>query len=509
MDAILLSIISGLLLTAGFPKPEMFYFSWIALVPLLYSIWGKTGKQALLLGYICGVVHFVTCWFWIRHAIYQYGGFSFITALLILLLLCCMMAVYFAVFALIAQKFEKMPLLYVFALPFVWVSIEWARAHFPFSGFPWSNLGYSQTPLNRLIQVADITGVYGISWLVLLGNTVIAGFVRKYFRRVGPTVLAACIIAVLFYGFWRPENIRAVQNQTVPLNIGVIQGNIAQNEKWEPAFHAQTISRYELFSKEALKDNPQPDLLFWPESAMPFFYGIDENLSQEVNRIVKETGKPQLFGSLGVTLVEGKARLLNRAYLLDEHAELKGAYAKQHLVPFGEYVPLSNILFFVSQIAYGGELGFVPGRDSGPLLYNDRPLGVLICYEVIFPEISRQTVRKGAQVLMNMTNDAWYGDTGGPYQHLEMSRWRAIEFRVPLVRAANTGVSAVFDATGQECGRLPLNTGGFLTCSVHPMPYLTFYARYGDLFAWFSVFAAGCAIAYRFIYSRSRRRISK
>ncbi len=506
MDAILLSIISGLLLTAGFPKPELFYLSWIALAPLLYAIRGRSGKQAFWLGYLCGLAHFLTCWFWIRHAVYHYGGFSFITAFLLLFLLCCMMAFYPAIFALMARKFEKVPFLYVFALPFVWVSIEWARAHFPFAGFPWANLGYSQTPLNRLIQVADITGVYGLSWLVALCSTVIAGFLGKHYRRAGPAVLVACVVAVLFYGFWRPENIRSVQNRTVPLNIGVIQGNIAQNEKWDPAFQTETISRYALFSKEAVKDNPKPDLLFWPESAMPFFYGVDENLSPEVNRIVKEINRPLLFGSLGVTLVEGKARLLNRAYLLDENAELRGAYAKQHLVPFGEYVPLSNILTFVSQIAYGGELGFVAGRDPGPLMFKGRPLGVLICYEVIFPEISRQAVRKGAQVLMNMTNDAWYGDTGGPYQHLEMSRWRAIELRVPLVRAANTGVSAVFDATGQECKRLPLNTGGFFTCTVQPMPYLSFYARYGDLFAWLSVFVTGCAIACRFVYFRSKRR---
>ena len=133
----------------------------------------------------------------------------------------------------------------------------------------------------------------------------------------------------------------------------------------------------------------------------------------------------------------------------------------------------------------------------GRCLFEGPPLGVLICYEAIFPQIARETVRRGAQVLMNITNDAWYGDTGGPYQHLEISRWRAIEFRVPLVRAANTGISAVFDATGRECGRLALNTGGFLTCSVHPMSYLSFYAKYGDLFAWLCVFAAFCALLYQ------------
>jgi apolipoprotein N-acyltransferase len=294
------------------------------------------------------------------------------------------------------------------------------------------------------------------------------------------------------------------------LNVGIIQGNIAQDQKWDQAFESETIGRYGLFSMDSIKKAPVPDILLWPESAMPFFYGLDEKPSQEVDNIVRQTGKPLLFGSVGVRLMEGTPRLLNRAYLLDEHAGLQGAYAKQHLVPFGEYIPCSDLLFFVHHLAgAGGSMDFIPGRDPGPLVFGKTPLGVLICYEAIFPQIARETVRRGAQVLMNITNDAWYGDTGGPYQDLEISRWRAIEFRVPLVRAANTGVSAAFDATGQECGRLALNTGGFLTCSVHPMPYLSFYAKYGDLFAWFCVFAAFCALLcsvnYSIIFKRMPR----
>lgn len=509
MGAILLSILSGLLLTAGFPKPAMFYLSWVAFVPLLYAIRSKNGKQAFALGYVCGLVHSVTCLFWICYAIYHYGGFSVVISYLILLLLCCVMAIYPAVFALLAQRWEKIPILYVFGLPFAWVCLEWVRAYV-ISGFPWANLGYTQTPLNWLIQIADITGVYGLSWLVVLGNTVIAGFIRNFFRRSGVAVLAVCIVSALLYGFWRTEMISTLQDKAPLLNVGIIQGNIAQNQKWDPAFESETIGRYGLFSMNSVKKTPVPDILVWPESAMPFFYGLDENLSPEVDRIVRQAGKPLLFGSIGVGLMEGKPHLLNRAYLLDEHAGLQGAYAKQHLVPFGEYIPFSDLLFFVHHIAAeGGSMDFIPGRDPAPLVFGNTPLGILICYEAIFPQIARETVRRGAQILMNITNDAWYGDTGGPYQHLEISRWRAIEFRVPLVRAANTGVSAAFDATGKECGRLALNTGGFLTCSVHPMPYLSFYAKYGDLFAWLCVFAAFCALLYSVIYSRISKRMPR
>jgi apolipoprotein N-acyltransferase len=507
MTAIFLSALSGLLLSAGFPKPAMFYLAWVSLVPLLYAVQRKTGKQAFALGYICGLLHSCTCLFWIYHAIYHYGGFSTAVSLLVLLLLCCVMAVYPALFALLAQKCEFRPLLYVFGLPCAWVALEWARA-FAISGFPWANLGYTQTPLNPLIQIADITGVYGLSWLVVFGNTVIYGFIRNFCRRSGVAVLSVCIVCALLYGFWRCEQVRGLQNLTVALNVGVIQGNIAQNQKWDPAFEAETINTYSSLSLECVKKEPLPDILVWPESAMPFFYGLDDDLSPKVDSIVRQAGKPLLFGSIGAVRVEGKARLLNRAYLLDKDATVIGAYAKQHLVPFGEYVPWSNILFFVRHIA-AGSVDFMPGTHSGPVLFEGPPLGVLICYEVVFPQIARATVRRGAQVLINITNDAWYGDTGGPYQHLEIARWRAIEFRVPLVRAANTGISAVFDATGQECARLALNTRGFLTCGVHPMSYLSFYAKYGDLFAWFCVFVTFYAIIFEIVRIRIKRRRSR
>ena len=152
-----------------------------------------------------------------------------------------------------------------------------------------------------------------------------------------------------------------------------------------------------------------------------------------------------------------------------------------------ESMCLGRVLFSFAQNAAVGPVDFVPGKNPGPVILKGLPLGVLICYEVIFPRIARETVRRGAEVLINITNDAWYGETSGPYQELEISRWRAIECRVPLARAANTGVSAIFDATGRECGSLALDRGGFLTCSVYPMSYLSFYVKYGDSFAWFCV----------------------
>ncbi len=495
MCAILLSLLSGLMLSAGFPKPAMFYLAWVALVPLLLAIRGGSGKQAFALGYLCGFVHSLTSLYWIDYAVYHFGGFSLALSGLILLLLCLTMGVYQAVFALVARKLDSSPRLYVFGLPFVWVSLEWLRA-FMISGFPWANLGYTQTPLIHLIQVADITGVYGVSWLVVLGSTVTAGFGAHFCRRGGPAVLAALILCVLVYGFWRSGRLEAMQHLRTAVNVSVVQGNISQDEKWDRTVLNKTIDIYGRLSTEAAKAKPVPDIIVWPESAMPFYYGLNHGLSGKVDRIVKSNGVPLLFGTLGVAPSGGRLHLLNNACLLDGGAKFLGSYAKQHLVPFGEYVPWVSLFHFV-QNASVGPVDFVPGKNPGPLNLKGLPMGVLICYEDIFPRIARQSVRRGAQLLINITNDAWYGDTSGPYQEFEISRWRAIECRVPLARAANTGISALIDATGRTCASLPLDKRGFLTCALYPMSYLSFYVKYGDLFAWFCVFVTLCIITYR------------
>jgi apolipoprotein N-acyltransferase len=275
----------------------------------------------------------------------------------------------------------------------------------------------------------------------------------------------------------------------------VIQGNIDQGRKWDPAFQQETLRRYRELSLKAANHNPVPDLLVWPETATPFFYGLEEALTSQVNRMLNEAGKPVLFGSPAVTRLDGQARLQNRAYLVDGSGSIHGSYAKQHLVPFGEYVPLQKILFFVDRLVQAAG-DFAPGRDSTPMGLNGQRLGVLICYEGIFPELARLTVLRGANFLVNITNDAWYGRTSAPYQHMEISRWRAVEFRVPLIRAANTGISTIVDATGKKCGTIPLDEQGFLVCNVRPSQVQTFYARWGDLFAWLCILTSVAGLVF-------------
>jgi len=497
-----LCVLSGVLLTVGLPKLELYYCSWVALVPLFAAIRGKTVKQALWLGYLCGIAHFATMLYWIWYVIDYYGGLPFAVAVLILLLLSAYLAVYVAVFSALARKWESNFFFWLFGLPSAWVTLELIRAY-AVSGFPWGNLGYTQAPLASLIQVADITGVYGVSWLVVLGNTAIAAFLYRFHMKTGVIALAVCVAGATAYGAWRVEVVKGLQSLAVPFTVGVVQGNIDQSKKWDPAFQQETLRRYQRLSMEASVRVPAPELLVWPETAAPFFYGIDDKLTPQLNELIQQAGIPLLFGSPGALRADGEIRLLNKAYLVDGRAELKGAYAKQHLVPFGEYVPYARVLFFVHRLVHAAG-DFMAGKDPDPLRLDERPLGVLICYEGIFPELSRATVRAGATALVNITNDAWYGNTSAPYQHLEMARWRAIECRVPMIRAANTGISAIYDATGTPCGLIPLGQEGYLVCSVRPFRLVTFYTRFGDIFAWLCVLITLSGI----IYSTFQRRVA-
>ena len=487
---IILAALSGALLTAAFPKPDLGWVAWVALVPLLWAVRGKGLREAFRLGWLCGLVHYATALAWIRYVVGHYGGLALPLALAVLLLLAAYLAVYPAVFALLAARWEGRPWLRVWGLPAAWVALELIRAH-ALSGFPWANLGYTQTEFTRLMQTADIAGVSWAGFLVVLGNTSLLALLAPGRARLSILGFAALLGLSVLYGGSRMGEIAALQEKAAPFTVAVAQGNVEQARKWDPAFQKETLERYRRLTLEAAAKHPRPDLVVWPETAVPFFFGLDHDLSAEVRAIVREGGVPVLFGSPAVELVEGRPRFLNRAYLLDGAGKTLAKYDKQHLVPFGEYVPFPRVLFFVRRLVEAAG-DFAAGKDWRPLTLGDQRLGVLICYEAIFPELSRRTTRKGATLLVNITNDAWFGPSAAPYQHLQMARWRAVESRAPLVRAANTGISAVFDARGLPCVSLPLDTLGTASCTIRPLAVKTLYERLSE---WFALTCMGATLA--------------
>lgn len=489
------AVATGLLLTAGFPFFNAFGASWIALIPLLARLGDMSLRSAFLSGFVAGFVHNLTAFYWITYVVTHYGALPSPVSAAVLCLLCAYLALYPAVFFAAAQRWHASPGLWLWGLPCLWIALEWVRAH-ALTGFPWTNVGYTQTAVDPLLQTADMAGVYGAGWLVIYGNTALAGLLM---RKIGRRSLAAAVFCfALFFGYgaWRGHSLKGQARETAPtLRVALIQGNIDQSVKWDPAFQQKTLQIYRDLSEAALQDGP-PDLLVWPETAAPFFYGLEEAPTRMLDHIAASLNVPTVLGIPWVITDGSAARLQNRAVLFHPPQGIVAAYAKRHLVPFGEYVPLKSLLFFVEKlVAAAGD--FVPGTSPAVFPFKNAPFGVLICYEAIFPELARDAVRHGARFLVNLTNDAWFGRTAAPYQHLEIARWRSVECRVPLVRCANTGISAVFDASGKTLTSLPLDVAGTADAVIVPgKGPSTFYVRYGDLFAWICTLTALLCVVY-------------
>lgn len=496
--SVIVCALSGALLSLSFPPVSIWLFAWIAFVPFIRSI-RSTGKnlsfkKTALVGFSFGFFHALTGLYWIDIVLEKYGGLPVWASIPILVLLCSYIALYSVAFSIGVRMFKEERFLpeWIF-IPSLWVCLEWLRGQL-LTGFPWNLLAYSQTELKWLRQIADITGSYGISWIVMLANVLIARITEAKQDRIGWALFIVILLASLWYG-------NSILSSGVScssgneLKVAIIQGNIDQAQKWDEAFRNKTIEIYETLSLQAIGSGKSVDLIVWPESAMPFFYGFMPDLTAKVNEIIDKAGIPVFFGTVGLTGIEKDAKILNKAYLVEPGGLLAGDYAKEHLVPFGEYVPLKSLLFFVHKLVpTAGD--FVPGDSPGVIFFKGESLGVLICYEVIFPELVRKRVLHGASIIINISNDAWFGKSSAPYQHLESAIWRAIETRRPIIRSTNTGISAFIDPFGNINSSLGLFQAGYLVGSVKPCSGITFYVRHGDLFVLLCGLIILCASLY-------------
>lgn len=487
--------LSGLLMTAAFPHIELSWLAWIALIPLMISLDGATPKNGFRLGFISGIVHYLSLMYWLVHTLMTFGHLPVYLSVPLLFLLAAYMALYPAIFSAAFSWAATRPPGYLFFMPAIWTALEYIRSFF-LSGFPWEFLGYSQYRFLTLIQIADITGVYGVSFIILSVN--VAGFLiwRVFSDRTSPNTLnykrsAACGAAVsvllvlhtLGYGQWRTLIIDKTISKSPVSVIAVVQGNVDQAIKWNPAFQIATTEKYISLSKSAAAS--RPDLIVWPETAAPFYFLYNKAPTEIVLRGVRETGTSFLIGSPSfVPKSEDlkKADFFNSAFLIDPTGHVTGKYDKVHLVPFGEYVPLQQWFPFIGKIVE--EAGDFKCGDKGRTLNRGKfPLGIQICYEMIFPELSREMTRNHAAFLINMTNDAWYGKTSAPYQHFSMAVFRAIENRRSLIRSANTGISGFIDPVGRILAKTPLFEDAVISRSLPALTIESFYTRYGDAFA--------------------------
>jgi apolipoprotein N-acyltransferase len=375
------------------------------------------------------------------------------------------------------------------------VLLEYIRAYL-FTGFPWALLGYSQYLNLTLIQIADLTGAWGVSFLVMMGNVAVWSCLKSpgsfLVRLRKCTLPLLCVLAALIYGWLAIEEDLSAKTKKSSLGpkISVIQGNIAQELKWDVNAKAYILQKYFRFTELAATDGP--DLVIWPEAASPGILGEEPWCWIDIFSLARRLNTPLIIG----TVTREQDKYFNSALLVDRTEKAGLRYDKLHLVPFGEFVPLKKFLPFletvvpIGDISRGREYTIFEIRDRlQPLSKTARKFAVLICFEDLFPELSREFTKRGIDFLVNITNDAWYKKTAASYQHLQGSVFRAIENRRFLVRAANTGISGFIGSTGKilsivkDASGQAIFVDGYKTMRISVLGRgLSFYTRFGDIF---------------------------
>ncbi|MFT5699581.1 MAG: apolipoprotein N-acyltransferase [Desulforhopalus sp.] len=452
----LLALLTGVLFWVGFPGGGgLWPLVFVALVPLLFVIQNSSLKNCILCGLSCGLAHYLALLYWVVIVLGKYGGMPWFISLQGVVLLALYMSFYLIAFAVLSRIFlsGSPDWLTLWLLPALWVGIDWGRSLF-LTGFPWMDVGYSLYEVPFLIQIADIGGHHAVSFMILLVNTLL------FFLLVKPITLRRFVVllpgiaflagVLLYSGYQYGEMKEMVRSGTEQkITVGVVQGNIKQEQKWSAELQEKTVQIYTDMTKSLLGDNP-PDFTVWPETALPF-YPPSSKLMGPLFDFVKDNGTNVLTGAPWYEIIDRKARTIkfyNSAVLLGADGQYHGKYYKTHLVPFGEYVPFKRFLPFLAPLVEAvGD--FTPGNIENPLVQGEVRAGVLICFESVFPELSRQWINEGANLLVNLTNDAWYGKSSAPTQSLAMTVLRAVETRRSVVRSANTGISAFISPVGE------------------------------------------------------------
>jgi apolipoprotein N-acyltransferase len=473
----------------AFPRTDWDGAAWIALVPLLIVAVGSRPRLAFAWGWLFGIVFFLVLLRWLN---FTFRTFSDIPWPLVwgpTLLLSAWCGLYVAavtgIVAWLAHR--RSPAWALATAPALWIAAEWLRGHL-LGGFPWGTLGYSQHLRLPVIQVAELGGVHAVSLVVATVNAALAGaFVLTWRRAVTGLVAGAVVLgATLGFGTWRLQAPPAAPE----VSVAIMQPAIEQPLKWDPQHASIVLKIYQELTRQAGAD--RPDLIVWPETASPTVLRRDPGLLAGLSGMAREMKTSLLVGSIDVLDGPPPNRLTNTAFLVGEQG-IQGRYDKIHLVPFGEFVPLSGVIGFVR-----GWAEFIadlePGARAVVFPGPPAPFGIVICYEGIFPDLFREFVNNGARMMVNMTNDGWFGRTSGPEQHLSMYPFRAVEHRIAVVRAANTGVSAFIAPTGQIVRHLGLFQRGVISDRVALRQGRTLFTRLGDWMAYASMALAAVSV---------------
>ena len=495
---------SGVLLALAFPEPHWGWLAWVALVPLLMVALDAKPAAAFGWGFLQGLVFYSITLEWLFGFFRSYGQMTIPASVGVLGLLVIMMSLYTGAYALGVRAMRRSGVAWALAVsPFLWTGLELLRTRMPVLGFPWNLLGYSVSSNIGLVQLTALTGIYGLSFVVAGYNALVLWAWRE--RRGNPMAIwAAATIAlavVIIAGGWlvpMPEGRNTAH--LVQLNL---QPEVSFPANWEQ-LHAAQLQAFDDLSIAAGRS--APGLVVWPEAPAPFSMQ-DPSFAARAKRIAGESQSDFLVGIDRWTFPRGKpAEASNSAVMLDPAGNVVFHYDKMHLVPFGEYVPWRRYLTFARNLI-GGIGDFTPGkvREVGQL--PGGKFGVFICYEAIFPNEVRQFADRGAGLLINISDDGWYGRTEALEQHLNMARVRAVENRRWLLRDTNTGITAAIDPYGRIRARLPAETPAALTVRYNFRSGRTLYTRWGDWWAQLALLVALAALVWNFARRRPRLRV--
>jgi apolipoprotein N-acyltransferase len=530
-----LTLVSAALQVAIFPLPNLYWLSWIAVAPLLVAILRcRTPEtetlqlqmqgdhqvrllpaapwQGFLLAYACGILWFAGTCYWIFDTMHHYGDMPLPAAALAQILFCMYVGLYHAMFGLLlalvagAKSARTKPAASavsirraLVAAPFLWVAVELARTRI--TAFPWELLGYSETANFALTRITTLVGVYGLSFEILLVNSVFAaGFLAARAQRKR-LLLAACIAAVILQAGQLLVPPPATSDHTALLvqpNIPILPG-----AAWTKEYFQDTVRELTAVSLHPLgeKADKKYDLIVWPESPAPF-YTNDPLFRNVVSALATQSQTWVVSGSIGITPATrggGATQIFNSGVLVSPLGDWVGRYDKVHLVPFGEYLPFPQLFAFAGGLTK--EVGeFQHGESHAPLDAGGQRLGLFICYESIFPDEVREGPLQGADVLVNISNDGWYGDSGAWKQHLEQTEMRAIENDRWLLSATNTGMTASIDPYGRIAAATSRKVRTALVAPYALSGGTTFYTRHGDWFAYLCAIISMGALGMRFVF---------
>jgi apolipoprotein N-acyltransferase len=541
-----------------FPLPNLYWFSWIAVAPLIVAILRARAPatlqlqlddqsrllpatlwQGFVLGYVCGILWFAGTCYWIFDTMHRYGGLPNPVAVLALILFCMYVGLYHGMFGLLlawvagsnvggskvggpkvgGQKNAASGAAIrrtLVAVPFLWVAVELARTRI--TAFPWELLGYAQTGNFALTRIATFTGVYGLSFEIVLVNSVFAAaFLAAKKRRKALLAAACAAVVILQTGQWLAPPPVATNRTALLVQPDI---PIQMGEMWTKEYFQSTLRELTAISLHPAREKPghRYDLIVWPESPSPF-YTNDPLFRDAVSELARQSGTWVVAGSIGITPAmhatmhatmnsgeqssgfqgsDGQSsQIFNSAALVDPQGEWVGRYDKVHLVPFGEYLPVPRVFAFAGGLTK--EVGeFQRGASRAPLDAGGQRLGMFICYESIFPDEVRQGPLQGAQVLVNISNDGWYGDSGAWKQHLQQTQMRAIENGRWLLAATNTGMTASVDPYGRIVAATPRKVRTALAAPYALSSSTTFYTRHGDWFAYLCAIISAGALLMRF-----------